>query len=224
MSSSIGVWGILILLFFTGCFFLLTSCTRKGRFDYIRKGFSPRKLMNYQFPGRNRLLRHWEKVRKSLTTARKERELYEGILYLKNLLVVPDNGRINGDSILEQLSEHAVVLKPVYSRLLTDLRMNRKEEGLERFTRETPSRLSREFGRLLVEYDQIPPEQLLETLISYQNTMKEVNLTQLKRRDEVISDLAYLPAVMNVLLIFVNFIYVAYFLDQKELLQQLLSL
>jgi hypothetical protein len=34
-----------------------------------------------------------------------------------------------------------------------------------------------------------------------------------------ISDLIYLPVVVNKLVIFINFIYVAYFIDQKEMLE-----
>jgi hypothetical protein len=49
--------------------------------------------------------------------------------------------------------------------------------------------------------------------------MKAARLTEQKKKDEMISDMVYFPVVVNILVIFVNFIYVAYFLDQKEMLQ-----
>jgi hypothetical protein len=52
--------------------------------------------------------------------------------------------------------------------------------------------------------------------------MNEVSLTLRKKRDETISDLIYLPVVVNLMIVFINFIYVAYFLDQKEMLTLLL--
>jgi uncharacterized protein YneF (UPF0154 family) len=47
-------------------------------------------------------------------------------------------------------------------------------------------------------------------------------MTVQKRRDETVSDLIYLPVVINVMLVFINFIYVGYFIDQKEMLTILL--
>ncbi|MDD3169457.1 MAG: hypothetical protein PHC91_08380 [Eubacteriales bacterium] len=68
----------------------------------------------------------------------------------------------------------------------------------------------------------VEPRELLETLLSYEKSMKAVRLTDQKRKDEVISDLIYFPVVINILVIFINFIYVAYFLDQREMLQMFL--
>ena len=59
----------------------------------------------------------------------------------------------------------------------------------------------------------------METLLSYEKTMKAVRVTEQKKRDEIISDLIYFPVVLNILVIFINFIYIAYFIDQKEMLQ-----
>jgi len=42
--------------------------------------------------------------------------------------------------------------------------------------------------------------------------------TRQKKRDEMISDLIYFPVIMNVMLILINFIYVAYFIDQRDAL------
>lgn len=153
---------------------------------------------------------------------KKERELYEGISFLKNMIVIPDNCRVSADAVIESLFEYSDLLRPVYSKMLNYLRMNRKEEALRFFALESGAGLGRDFGRLLLDFDQVPPDKLLETLISYQKTLKEMNLTNLKKKDEMISDLVYLPVVLNVVLIFINFIYIAYFLDQKEMLQMFL--
>ena len=42
--------------------------------------------------------------------------------------------------------------------------------------------------------------------------------TKIRRRDELISDLVYFPVVLNCVVVLLNFLYVAYFLQQKEIL------
>jgi hypothetical protein len=48
--------------------------------------------------------------------------------------------------------------------------------------------------------------------------MKEMRLTARKKKDELVSDLIYLPVVANILIVFLNFIFVAYFVEQKDML------
>ena len=73
-----------------------------------------------------------------------------------------------------------------------------------------------------VQWDEIDPKQVLETLQSHQKSIREARLTIQKRRDETVSDLIYLPVVVNIMLIFINFIYIGYFIDQREMLTVLL--
>ena len=53
-------------------------------------------------------------------------------------------------------------------------------------------------------------------------SMKD-RLTKQKRRDEMVSDLVYFPVVVNAMAVLMNFIYVAYFLQQKEALNVLFN-
>ena len=53
--------------------------------------------------------------------------------------------------------------------------------------------------------------------------MREDRLTKQKRRDEMVSDLVYFPVVVNAMAVLMNFIYVAYFLQQKEALNVLFN-
>ena len=83
--------------------------------------------------------------------------------------------------------------------------------------------IGKDFGRLLIQWDELDPGNLLETLLSHQKSIKERRITEMKKRDEMISDLIYLPAVVNVVLIFINFIYVGYFISQRDLFETLLG-
>jgi len=51
--------------------------------------------------------------------------------------------------------------------------------------------------------------------------MREKRTTELMRKTETMSDLVYLPVVAGVLAVFMNFVYTAYFIEQKDMLMQI---
>jgi hypothetical protein len=148
-----------------------------------------------------------------------DREIFESITFLRNLASIEKGRRSSTDYIIEQLSEHNGLLQPIFIKMLNLLRMNRTKEATALFSQKVGTTAGRDFAGLLIQWDRLEPGELLETLLSYEKSMKAVRLTDQKRRDEIISDLIYFPVVVNILVIFINFIYVAYFLDQKEMLQ-----
>ncbi len=148
-----------------------------------------------------------------------DREIFESITFLRNLASIEKGRSSSTDFIIEQLSEHNGLLQPVFIKMLNLLRVNKAKEAAELFAKKVGTTAGRDFAGLLIQWDRLEPGELLETLLSYEKSMKAVRLTDQKRRDEVVSDLIYFPVVVNILVIFINFIYVAYFLDQKEMLQ-----
>lgn len=161
---------------------------------------------------------HRKKHRKELM----DREIQEGISFLRNAIAI-GRGKVAGsDPMIEELCGHRGLLSPIYGQMLRLLRHNKKTEAISCFAETVDTDAAKEYGRLLIQWDEIDPRELMETLISHQKNMKEVSLTLRKKRDETISDLIYLPVVVNLMVVFINFIYVAYFLDQKEMLLLLL--
>lgn len=150
-----------------------------------------------------------------------EREIYESIAYLRNLIVMGKGQRVGSDFIISKLAEQEGLLQPIYQKMLSLLRINKRETALEVFGIGVGTAMGKNFGSLLVQWDEINPEELTETLLSYQKTIKEVSITNQKKKDEIISDLVYLPVVVNLVLIMLNFVYVGYFLEQKEMLEML---
>lgn len=149
-------------------------------------------------------------------------ELYEGISFLRNAVTIGKGAAISGDMLIEKLAEHGGLLSPVYAKMLRLLRQNQKEDAIVSFSDTARTELSKDFARLLLQWDELDPRELTETLVSHQRNIQEARITLQKRRDEWISDLIYLPVVVNVMLVFLNFIYVAYFLDQKQMLTMLM--
>ena len=44
-------------------------------------------------------------------------------------------------------------------------------------------------------------------------------ITRIRKRDELMSDIIYFPVVIDCMVVLLNFLYVAYFLQQKELME-----
>ena len=144
-------------------------------------------------------------------------EIYESISFMRNITAL-GNGRDTGsDYLLSQLVERDCSLKPAYARMLSLLRINKKQEAAEAFADETGTVMGKEFAGLLLQWDELDPGALSEILLSHQKAIKEARMTARKKRDEAISDIIYLPIVANVMMICINCIYTTYYLQQQEM-------
>jgi len=152
-----------------------------------------------------------------------DREILESITFLRNLAVLNKSVTGSSDFMIEKLSEYHGSLQPVFIKMLKLLRVNKAKEAAELFAKTVGTPAGKEFAGLMIRWDKLEPDELIETLYSHEKSMKAIRMTEQKRRDEIISDLIYFPVVINILVIFINFIYIAYFIDQKEMLQMFIS-
>jgi len=167
----------------------------------------------------------------SFRTAKKEelvcKELYAALSVLRNHASADGSDEraagasVTTDYILEQFAQTDGVLAKYYAGSLRFLRTGRRSEAIEYFTAAADVELARDFIMLVLDWDAVPPHKLKKTVIAFQNALKETRTTKLIRKNEALSDLVYLPVVACVLVIFVNFIYVAYFAEQRALLAEL---
>ena len=159
------------------------------------------------------------RILKNLREQSMDKEIIEAIAFLRNLATLDRGKTSSSDYIIERLSEQNGILQPIYVKMLSLLRINQPDEAAEYFAQKVGTTAGRDFAGLLIQWDRLDPSALLETLLSYEKSIKAVRVTYQKKRDEMVSELVYFPVVVHILVIFVNFIYVAYFIDQKELLQ-----
>ena len=150
-----------------------------------------------------------------------DREIYEGLSMLRNMVSIGNAKDRSADAAVSMLAEKEGVLQPVYINFLRLLRLDRREEAAEAFFQRVNTPMGREFGGFLLKWDEIAPTELIEILISHQKTIKEAIKTEQKRIDETVSDLIYLPVVINVMAVFLNFIYIAYFMQQRQILSMM---
>ncbi len=186
-----------------------------GRFSHIRTGRTLIKVKSIKESLEN--VKFLTKIKQE----KKDKEIYEAISFLRNMNAINLGKGMSTEAVLEQLVGLQGLLQTTYLEMLSLIRMNRKEDAALVFHENVGSQISRDFGRLLIQWDEIHPEDLTETLISHQKSIKEIRITEQKRKDEVVSDLVFFPVVLNVIVILINFVYVGYFIEQQEMLMKM---
>ena len=157
-------------------------------------------------------IKEWLKTRKG---ERIDKEIYESIAFLRNIIALGNGRKVGADYIIEQLSYKEGILQPVYIKMLRFLRVGKPEDAVKAFTKEVFTEVALDFGDLLLRWDELDPLELTEILISYQKHIKESKSTAQRKQDEIVSELIYFPIVLNVFVVFINFIIVGYFMEQQ---------
>lgn len=146
-------------------------------------------------------------------------EIYHAMSILKNIMMVQMYEPMGADYIISQIAEYSHYLKEAYYSALKHIRLNEKEKAIEALYKKVGTKNSKDFARLLIQMDEINPSELHETLQLYQKNIREERLTKEKRKNEAISDLLYIPAVINSMAVIMNFIIITYLMDQQEMFQ-----
>ncbi|MDR0817676.1 MAG: hypothetical protein LBN35_03460 [Clostridiales Family XIII bacterium] len=162
-----------------------------------------------------------EAVMRSRKRERMDREIFDAISTIRNIIATHRSGKVSADMLLEQLSQADGLLAPVYKKALSCLRLGKKEAMVTVFAEDVGTEIAQDFIRIIVRWDDVSPEKLASTLLSYQSAMKEMRTTKLKQSGEVLSDIVFFPVILNVLIVLMNFIFVGYFIEQRDLINQL---
>ena len=125
--------------------------------------------------------------------------------------------------LLEELSELSKDLGPVFLSMARCVQLFDKETAAQQLYDALPFSYAKDIGEFLAGWEDVPPSDLLNTVEVYRSALREDRLTRQKRRDEMISDLVYFPVVVNAMAVLLNFIYVAYFIQQRDALSILFN-
>ncbi|MBQ8589573.1 MAG: hypothetical protein IJ486_03870 [Firmicutes bacterium] len=147
-----------------------------------------------------------------------EKEIAQGISYLRNVVAMGRGEHMGTELMISELAASARYLRNVYYSMANYIRLGDTEAAIRVMEEQTEGPMAADYGRLLLQWEKLSPSLLMETLTSHQKAIEQVRMTKQKKRDEMISDLIYFPVIMNVMLILINFIYVAYFIDQRDAL------
>ncbi len=178
----------------------------------------------------NRIKHHSEKsalylMYKKIAAAGKEekllQELSEALAYIKNITVLGRGKSISAGLLFEELAEVCPKLSSTFLRMAHYISINDKYEASQALYLDIGNSYARDIGEFLAGWEDIPQEDILTSLDAYRESLRLERNTRLRARDELISDLIYFPVVLNCMVVLLNFVYVAYFIEQTEALGML---
>ncbi len=220
---------VILLFFWTGTWFIFSGTkngTGSGRL--LKTGAVSRRLLK---TGCGRLVKKaqdmvrngpvWRRLlllRSSKARERSVQALSECLAYIRNIAILGRADMLSAETVLTELCEFSPRLRSVFSDMLSSIRLGDTARASEALYAATGESCAKDIGSFLAGWDDIPPKELLQSIELYRSTLLEARYTRLRRRDELISDLVYFPVVLNCMVVLLNFLYVAYFLQQKEIL------
>lgn len=208
---------IFITAFLAGNILILFRSYDFRRKRYMFAGFSSEKRPE-------RRLSRWisEKFRGKRKQNAIENEIYHSASLMENIILLQKDSPKGAAYIIEQIASCSRELRPAFDSMLYYLRLNQKETAKSAFAHTAGTKSAEIYGDILIRMDQIHPGELRENVSMLRKRLREESITREKKKNEVISDLIYIPVLANVMLIFLNFIYISYYAEQKELFRQLL--
>lgn len=160
-------------------------------------------------------------VKGYIADRRKEKmlkELSESLAYINNLVVLGRGKNISAELLLTELSGFCKLLGPVFLDMAHSLHVNERARAEKALEKALGEGFASDIGRFLAGWDDLPPDEMAESVELYSSTLREERESRLRARDELVSDLIYFPAIANSMLVMLNFVYVAFFMQQREAL------
>lgn len=154
------------------------------------------------------------KVIRTVDREVKDMELMEVLSLLKNIIVQLRNNPLGADYIIEYIATNVDLTKTAFLKMLNQLRLNRIREAEQYFEDEIGTPLAKDVARILLQLDNLNPQEQEEMLVSIQRQIREAKITAQKTRTEMMCDLVTIPASITVMFIFINFIFVIIGIDQ----------
>ena len=149
-----------------------------------------------------------------------QKELLQALAYIRNNAILGRGQSISSELLMEELADMSNVLRPAFQDMGHYLHVYDREKASLVLYKYFGTGFSKDLGRFLAEWEDIPANDLLGTIEIYMDSLREANLEKRQRRDEIISDLIYFPVVINAMLVLLDFVYVAFFIEQQNLFNQ----
>lgn len=165
-------------------------------------------LFNYKSP----FYRILELLRKEYRD-KQNTEIYNAIIQLKNICISTKDKPISSDFMLEHIGKFTNYTKPVFMQTLSMWRVGDEEKAILHFSKSIDTKIAEEFASFLPKLDRTNPSDLVEQLNLLQSSVREIKTTSTLRKQEIISNLMFIPIVSATLIILLNFIVITIWLN-----------
>ncbi len=150
-----------------------------------------------------------------------ELELFSILTVLKNLIITSKHEPMSAETIIMNVIDFANLTKKHFYGFLTLYRVGKVEQAYEYFKIEIGTKLGEDFASILIKLDVANPSEFIQQLELYQGTIRDRCVTNKMKKDKLISDFAFIPVVGILLLILLNLVAIAMFIDTIAIYQEL---
>lgn len=140
-------------------------------------------------------------------------EIYNAIIQLKNICISTKDKPLSSDFMLEHLGKFANYTKPLFIQTLAIWRLGDEEKAVQHFSKSIDTKIASEFARFLTKLDRTDPSELVEQLELLQSSVREIKTTNTLKRQEIISNIMFIPIITATLIILLNFIVITIWLN-----------
>lgn len=156
------------------------------------------------------------KIIKKIHNQKKDIEIYRLLIQLKNIAITQQEQPYSADYTINQLIKFSRLTKNSLINFLMFYNLGKEDEAYEKFTKEINTRMGNEIGIILLKLDKLKPFELVQQINIVKDRNRERHITRKHRRQNKISDLIYLPIIIPVFVLFLNFIMITIWIPRIE--------
>lgn len=156
------------------------------------------------------------KMIKKIHNQKKDIEIYRILIQLKNIAITQKEQAYSADYTINQLIKFSRLTKKALINFLMFYNLGREDEAYNKFTKEINTKMGNEIGIILLKLDKLKPLELIQQIDIIKNRNREKHITRKHRKQNKISDLIYLPIIIPVFVLFLNFIMITIWIPRIE--------
>ena len=163
-------------------YFMIVGVYMTGMFlaygEKIEKRLSGQKIKDFAEKGSNELSKWIVKNKREIP----DRELFRSSIILKNLSLVRRESPFSADYIYEKLMENSGYLRPMYAEMLSLYRSGRDDEASRVPVVFVGTKAAKNFALILSKLDKLNPDELVQQMSIFQDSMIEKQVTYAVKR------------------------------------------
>lgn len=185
--------------------------------EKIEKRLSGQKIKDFAEKGGNELSKWIVKNKKEIP----DRELFRSSIILKNLSLVRRESPFSADYIYEKLMENSGYLRPMYAEMLSLYRSGRDDEASRVPVVFVGTKAAKNFALILSKLDKLNPDELVQQMSIFQDSMIEKQVTYAVKRVQRNSIIISALSATSVFALLINFVVVVVFMDSLSMISSM---
>lgn len=143
-----------------------------------------------------------------------DNEIYRAISQLKNISIMHMDKSMRADYIIAQIMKFTEITKPIFSRTLYIWHVDNERKACEYFRSAIGTELGGELANIIEKLDRLKPHELTQQLDLYQENARRVRSTYNLKKNEILSNIIFIPIIASAFVVLLNFVVITVFLDQ----------